>query len=292
MDTFKNILTLGAHGRVQKKMEEYRNLRSKYQAKYNLMEMRRSRVNRTLQKVIDLKVSASKSLEKWRYLSKDFQMTEKSINLNQVSHKFDYIDQTLNAYNIAVNAAAGITSGVGTAVGAWALVSALGSASTGTAIASLSGIAATNATLAWFGGGALAVGGGGMAAGSVVLGGLVLLPALAVLGVFSHMSANKKIKEIENEMEEMLSNMIKIKANLKILLQTERKAQKLIRKLENNTKAFDLELERTQKKLQGKIGVLTKVVYFLRCCFTGFIDELGKDLAKLINTPVLDYPAR
>lgn len=56
------------------------------------------------------------------------------------------------------------------------------SASTGTAIASLSGVAATNATLAWFGGGAIAAGGGGMALGTTVLGGIVAGPVLAVAG--------------------------------------------------------------------------------------------------------------
>lgn len=56
------------------------------------------------------------------------------------------------------------------------------SASTGTAIASLSGAAATNATLAWFGGGSLAAGGLGMAGGAAVLGGIVAGPILAVAG--------------------------------------------------------------------------------------------------------------
>jgi len=45
-----------------------------------------------------------------------------------------------------------------------------GTASTGTAISSLSGAAMESASLAWIGGGALSAGGGGMAAGSAVLG--------------------------------------------------------------------------------------------------------------------------
>ena len=44
-----------------------------------------------------------------------------------------------------------------------------GIASTGTAISALSGAAATNAALAWLGGGAVAAGGGGMAAGHAFL---------------------------------------------------------------------------------------------------------------------------
>jgi hypothetical protein len=51
-------------------------------------------------------------------------------------------------------------------------VTAFASASTGTAISSLSGAAATNAILAFLGGGSIASGGGGIAAGTIVLGGI------------------------------------------------------------------------------------------------------------------------
>ena len=52
---------------------------------------------------------------------------------------------------------------------AMGVATTFGVASTGTAISALSGAAATNAALAWLGGGALAAGGGGMAAGSAFL---------------------------------------------------------------------------------------------------------------------------
>ena len=52
---------------------------------------------------------------------------------------------------------------------AMGVATTFGVASTGTAISTLSGAAATNAALAWLGGGTLAVGGGGMAAGEAFL---------------------------------------------------------------------------------------------------------------------------
>ena len=52
---------------------------------------------------------------------------------------------------------------------AMGVATTFGVASTGTAISALSGAAATNAALAWIGGGALAVGDGGMAAGEAFL---------------------------------------------------------------------------------------------------------------------------
>ncbi|CAL9437608.1 hypothetical protein SUDANB145_02176 [Streptomyces sp. enrichment culture] len=65
----------------------------------------------------------------------------------------------------------GLSLAVGPAVqsGSYRAVQGLGSASTGRAIKSLRGAAARNATEAWFGRGAVAVGGGGRAAGRKVL---------------------------------------------------------------------------------------------------------------------------
>jgi hypothetical protein len=65
-------------------------------------------------------------------------------------------------------------TGVATTGALLALVSTFGTAGTGTAIASLSGAAATNATLAWVGG----LLGGGMAAGTVLTGGLGIIVGL------------------------------------------------------------------------------------------------------------------
>lgn len=69
--------------------------------------------------------------------------------------------------------AAGVGAGVAVAAlgptAAMGVATTFGVASTGTAISALSGAAATNAALAWLGGGALAAGGGGMVAGNAFL---------------------------------------------------------------------------------------------------------------------------
>jgi len=74
-------------------------------------------------------------------------------------------------------------TGIGTYLGVPAAVSVLGTASTGTAISGLSGVAATNATAAWFGGGSLAAGGGGMALGAAALTAGAVGPGLLVAGL-------------------------------------------------------------------------------------------------------------
>lgn len=88
-------------------------------------------------------------------------------------------------------AAAGTAGGFAAAGATTSAVMALGTASTGTAISTLSGVAATNATLAALGGGSLATGGGGMALGSAVLGGATLGVGLLVGGIIFNITGSK-----------------------------------------------------------------------------------------------------
>ncbi|MGT0091702.1 hypothetical protein V5H58_05425 [Helicobacter pylori] len=81
------------------------------------------------------------------------------------------------------------------AYGAYTGVGMLASTAGGVAIAELSGVAATNATLAWLGGGVLSVGGFGMVGGMAVLGGLVAGPALAILGAMSTDEMKEKLEK-------------------------------------------------------------------------------------------------
>lgn len=88
-------------------------------------------------------------------------------------------------FDVSGAVAGSAIGGMLAAYGAYAGVGMLASTAGGVAIAELSGVAATNATLAWLGGGVLSVGGFGMVGGMAVLGGLVAGPALAILGALS-----------------------------------------------------------------------------------------------------------
>jgi len=94
---------------------------------------------------------------------------------------------------VAKGSAAGVAGGALTAFGAYNAAMALGTASTGTAISTLSGIAAKNATLAFFGGGSLASGGLGMAGGVAVLSSMVAGPALLAMGLITGAQADKSL---------------------------------------------------------------------------------------------------
>lgn len=92
---------------------------------------------------------------------------------------------------------AGAVGGALAGFGAFGAVALFGTASTGTAIASLSGVAATNATLAFLGGGSLAAGGLGIAGGTAILGGLIVAPVILIAGMFMAEAAEENKRKAQ-----------------------------------------------------------------------------------------------
>lgn len=305
MSIIKNVLTFGASGRIDDKMNEFNELHEDYQNLYQEMDLKRTAVNNTLKQVIDLKVQSVKSLKKINKISKKIKSKNRQFasnlfegNINSVD--FQQIEETISSGEIAMNATKGVSAGVGTALGAWALVSTYGAASTGTAIASLSGVAATNATLAWFGGGALAAGGGGVAAGTAVLGGLVALPALALVGVFNHVQANKKIQEIEKKMETILIEIDQINDNLLKLSLINQRSEELIISLEKTNSVFTHEFKKVYKLIYP-VHVISHSIKWIRKNVLrrnyfsqndlkniAYIGGIAQELALLVDTKVFE----
>ena len=114
---------------------------------------------------------------------------------------------------IVAGAMIGIGSSAGTVV---TIASTLGvAASTGTAISSLSGAVATNAALAWLGGGTIAAGGGGVAAGTAIVsavstgGAVVAIAGVGIIGkkVWDNLSEEQRqviIDKIDNSTPEQV----------------------------------------------------------------------------------------
>lgn len=104
---------------------------------------------------------------------------------------------SVGAIDLTVSSAGAIAGSTLLAAGTYGAVmhGGFALASTGTAIGTLHGAAATNATLAWLGGGSLATGGFGMAGGMAVLGGIVVGPALALGGALLDSKAEDKLYE-------------------------------------------------------------------------------------------------
>ncbi|MFI6869136.1 hypothetical protein [Nocardia sp. NPDC050406] len=104
----------------------------------------------------------------------DTDFDEIEVHRKRFLHAEDFAQKELEAARVSA-AGAGAGFAAGTAVAGLAPSAAMwvattfGTASTGTAISTLSGAAASQAALAWLGGGALAAGGGGTAAGTTLL---------------------------------------------------------------------------------------------------------------------------
>lgn len=161
----------------------------------------------------------------------------KKINLTKETLN-EMRETSIGATDILGSGIAGVGAGVLLGWGTYGGVMALGTASTGAAIGGLSGVAATNATLAWLGGGALAAGGGGMALGTAVLGGIIAGPALLVAGGIFGAKAKEKLnnaysnlseaKKIDSEIKSAESELIVIKNNANQLNELINKLTKLL----------------------------------------------------------------
>lgn len=117
---------------------------------------------------------------------------------------------SMNATEVAKAGFAAVGTGALVGVAAYGGAMMFGTASTGTAIAALSGAAKTNATLAWFGGGAKALGGLGMAAGKLVLTGIVVAPIIGVATLIAGAKGKEKLaeaKKIHAEAEDAVAKM-------------------------------------------------------------------------------------
>jgi len=161
--------------------------------------------------------------------------------------------------------------------GAVEIATNFGVASTGTAISSLSGAAAENAILAWFGGGSVATGGGGVALGSVVLTGITAGPALFFLGMAIAKSSEKFLtKASEDE--------YKIKKAIDLIDLKIEEIKELIKWLKLYSSAC-LILEEGIKKLLSKVKNSSEKE--IRVYVDKIISLTEKVIAKLIELDFL-----
>lgn len=216
--------------------------------------------------------------------------------LKSQDYSLDRIDSSMKAGEIAISTTKGAVAGVSTALGAWALVGSFGTASTGTAISTLSGAAASNAVLAWLGGGSLAAGGGGVAAGTMVLGGLVAIPAIAITGLFQHLQANKKIEQLKKEENKIIKSIADIKKNLLAFKTIQERSYELIKSISKALEAFEVIYKTTYEKIYP-FGFITKFFKSFKTKEERFsqsdieqIQFLGEtiiSILKMVDSPVI-----
>ncbi|MDE2786946.1 MAG: hypothetical protein OXL37_09815 [Chloroflexota bacterium] len=203
-------LTLNANGKIKKAKAEHQVAYNAYKAKYEQYQAYHAGTEKRFQELGQARATGMQAVRE----AIDFIRKARLANPNIISdaevnvEDMERLDQaygdvlkTLGGTGASLVGGAGV--GALTALGAYGLVGALGTASTGAAIGGLSGAAASSATLAWFGGGALAAGGLGIAGGTAVLGGIVAAPAIIGFGVFRQVKAGKVQKEAAEKIEQI-----------------------------------------------------------------------------------------
>lgn len=191
----------------------------------------------------------------------------------------EYKSQALEAQELVSGGLKAIGTAYGVGQSTIGLVGLFGTASTGTAIGGLSGAAAWNATLAWLGGGSLAAGGGGMALGTLVLGGITVGPALLIGGFILSGEAEKALTKAREYEEQVNIEVSKLDAFRDFLDQV----QQRIRELEYLV--YDL----NARAIQGLIELESQPFDFERDgAKLHRVALLIKALSEILKTPVLD----
>lgn len=198
----------------------------------------------------------------------------------------EYRTATLEAERIAIGGLKAVGAAVGASQGTVALVGLFGTASTGAAIGGvggLSGAAATSATLAWLGGGSLAAGGGGMALGTLVLGGIAVGPALLIGGFVLGGQGEKALTEARRYEAEVKTEIAKLDAFEDFLGQVQRRIAEL----------KDLVKSLNDKAVDGLVELEAKpFVHERDAAKFQQVALLIKALAEIVKTPILDIEGR
>ncbi len=191
----------------------------------------------------------------------------------------EYKTAVLEAEKLITGGLKSASMGAAAGQSAVALVGLFGTASTGTAIGGLSGAAAWNATLAWLGGGSLAAGGGGMALGAWILGGIAVGPALMVGGFVLGGEGEKALTNAYKYQKKVNIEIKKLNIYKEFLGQVQRRIKELTELVNNlNNKAVEslIKLESQPFVAERDAGEFQTLLLLI------------KALNEIMKTPILD----
>ena len=203
-------LTINARRKIKKAVDNYEAAYKEYVTKYERYQAYHDGTEQRLQELGKVRVAGMEAVREAIDFIKRAKLANpqvigdeevKAEDLESLDQAYGDILKTLVGSGVSIAGGAG--AGALTALGAYGLVGTVGTASTGAAIGGLSGAAASSATLAWFGGGALAAGGLGIAGGTAVLGGIVAAPIPVAIGAFQQVKARRIQREAEGRVKEL-----------------------------------------------------------------------------------------
>lgn len=262
------------------------------------LEPTRVEVNHKLEELGKVKVEISTTVleEFTKHMSEIQNLPFTSESSSSVlDHSFSFSQKDLKELEVSVvsvknilknSVEAGATGAI-SAGAAYSVVAAFGAASTGTLMSTISGVAASNATLAWLGGGALAVGGGGIALGTIVLGGIAIVPAVSYFiwkGKFNY--ANER-EIVDKNYQEALDYSNNIDSIIKNFNELKRLIDNTI-KLINRYSLECIKLNKQTDCIKNQIGLnYEKYTKEQKSLVQKHIQYIAR-LISLINTPIMN----
>ena len=268
-DILKNIITFGGHSKIKeanKELDIEIRMLNRLNRRHNELK---SDVNDRFETITKIKQRSVKTVSKIKRITKQISLKDRCLiekKLENKTYSLKNIEKNIaiseHLINLGGNSFKAIAiSGISVSA-TWSFVGALGAASTGTAISTLSGAAATNATLAWFGGGAISAGGLGIAGGTMVIGGLVLVPTLIITGLLQYKKCLKQVKEIHEKKIQVIENIDLIRKNNLAMEVIIKRTYEVERSLEQSIKAFNYTYRITYWKIY-KLGFISKIYKFI-----------------------------
>lgn len=226
----------------------------------HLGELRLAVYNTTVKEFVELYEQIARvSVTEFKGVDETIDQPQSSIDIRELKAV------SLHAQQIMLGGGAGALGGATLAFGAWGLAGVIGTASTGTAIGTLSGVAATNATLAWLGGGAVSAGGLGVTGGAAVLGGLAVIPAAVVAMYFGQNQAKQKLNEARNFRDNVEVFVAEINSYIAQLAEVNKGAQLLnevITSLDSVVKTQNGKMKKAIHQTVGEVERLQNVLAF------------------------------
>lgn len=305
-DILKNIITFGGHSKIKEANEELGIEIRMLKRVNDRQTLLKKDVNNHLETITEVKGKAVKNISKIKRITKLISLKDRNLieqHLEQKTYSLKNIEKNIeiseHLLNLGGNSFKAIAISGLSVSATWSVVGALGTATTGTALSTLSGAAATNATLAWFGGGAISSGGLGMAGGTIVLGSLVVIPAIIITGLLQYKNSLNKVKEIHKKKIQTIENIDLIRKNILAMEVIIKRTNEVERSLKKSMKAFNYIYIKTYWKIY-KFGFISKIYknirkkYFNKPYFTetdikhiAFLGKCTSDIMKIIDTKII-----
>ena len=285
---------LDANSKNSDAKEIVEDAQERFQDAQERLEVERIRLNNELTEFATFKVSVFtteiNTLVTLAKKCKDANSVLDAEKINFTAEEIEELEKNVSSsLEISAGLGKGIASGALTAMGAYGSVGMLATASTGTAIGGLSGAAATNATLAWLGGGSLAAGGGGMALGTAVLGGMVAGPLIAITGFVMDSKAEQNLTEAYEYASEIDIGIEKIDSSIEEYNAIYKYIDELTMIIYNFREHFS-----TVYQKLNDVSLKSKTKRFFgmsKACEEKAFEELmviGKNLKIVLDIPLMD----